>query len=144
MAKYLLTIRSNGSLSGPRSLTSPPDYLVEYEESAVLAGPAPDDGLLRWVIDLQIAGTVADWTKSSAYEALWRHLNASLRDLEPRPRAALTIRSRIDPKRIALNFDYMGDTEVVRAQADLQQRITAAVDPVSKRLKVDVDLRFHG
>lgn len=144
VAKYLLTIRSSGPLDAARSLMAPPDYLVEWDELAAPTTDHSDDGLVRWSIDLQIAGTVADWAKSSAYEALWQHLEAGLRGLELRPRAALTIRSRIDPRRIALTFGYMGDAEVKRARADLQQRIAATVDPATKRLKADVDLRFQG
>jgi hypothetical protein len=139
MAKYLLTVRSSGPLDELRQLPAPTDYLVECSSEAPGA-----DGLERWSVDLQVAGAVADWASGPAYEALWTYLQRALSSVEPRPRATLTVKSRVDPNRVAVTFAYLGDHAVKRARDDLKPRIAGAIDAKSRRLKVDVDLTIHG
>ncbi len=138
MASYLLSISSNGPLETTGDLPAPTGYYVEWAQS-----DTPPDGLELWSIDLQIAGAVADWAKGASYDAFWTFLESALERLESRPRGALTIKSRVDPHRVAATFGYLGPHQVTRARDDLRSRIAGAVDARSGRMKSDVELTAH-
>lgn len=139
MASYLLSITRNGTADAPTEPPTPTGYFVEWTEGS----RAPSDGLDQWTIDLQIAGAVADWAKGAAYEAFWTYLESALKELEVRPRGTVTIKSRVDPHRVAATFTYLGPHQVLRARDDLRTRIAAAVDERSGRMTADVELKAH-
>lgn len=136
MASYLLSVTTNLEVAEPPP--SPPGYFVEWSREV-----AADDGLATWRIDLQIAGAVAAWSKSDAYDAMWAYLEAALASLDVRPRGSLTLKSRVDPRRVAVTFSYMGAHQVMRAGADLRARIAAVVDAKTGKLAQDVEVKAH-
>jgi hypothetical protein len=139
MAKYLLTLRSSGSLAAVRDVPPPAECLVECEDGRV--ADAGSDGLERWEVELQVAGVLLEWASGGAFDSFWDFVAKALATTEVRPRGELRVKSRADPRRVGVTFAYMGDHEVARAREALKTRIVAAFDPKTKRLRNDVELK---
>lgn len=138
MASYLLSITSPNPQAAMHRVTVPPSYVVDW-----IAGEASQDGLEHWLIELQMACSVADWLKGTSYDDMWDYLESALVTADPRPRGTVTIKSRVDPHRIAATFNYLGDQQLRRAKEDLKAKIGTVIDAKSKRIRADVTLTVH-
>lgn len=139
MSRYLLTIRCSAARDPLEGHPAPAEYALE-----TVAEPEAEasDGLEHWVVDLQLAGSLADWSRAPAYDAFWSYLHNVLATIEVRPRVALRIRSRFDPHSVSIAIAYLGDHEIKRAAESVRQKIEAAIEPKSKKMKADLSFAF--